>query len=55
MDVCPHIIEGVRQDATILLDGVLVKTESAVFAEKQSQINASIRHKIRRRLQFMRL
>jgi hypothetical protein len=38
MDFCSPIIEGVRQDAMMLLDGVLPKTEDGLFAESKARL-----------------
>jgi len=38
MDFCSPIIEGVRQDAMMLLDGVLPKTEDGLFAESKAKL-----------------
>ena len=38
MDVYSPIIEGVRQDAMLLLDGILPKVQNGVFAENKAKL-----------------
>jgi len=48
MDVYSHIIEGMQQDAVMLLDGVLPKAKNGVSAKNNAKLTPRLDIKLNR-------